>query len=102
MMKSAGGTKPDPQILVQMHFSILISIICVITASLSHVAHGDIGDLQPWLVKTRRDLHRIPELGFQEILTSQYIMSILDGLNISYRSVGRISVRDTNIPCMHA
>ena len=82
-----------------MHSGVIISILCLITASLSHVAHGNIDDLQPWLVKTRRDLHRIPELGFQEVLTSQYIMAVLDNLNISYRSVGSTAVRDT---CMHA
>ncbi|GAX80498.1 hypothetical protein CEUSTIGMA_g7936.t1 [Chlamydomonas eustigma] len=40
--------------------------------------------LQPWLVKTRRDLHKIPELGFAEHKTSQYLQDVLTSLNITY------------------
>ena len=42
-------------------------------------------DLEPWLIKTRRDLHRIPELGFEEFLTSKYISQALDAMNITYK-----------------
>ena len=33
----------------------------------------------------RRDLHRIPELGFEEELTSAYLRRQLDALGIAYR-----------------
>jgi amidohydrolase len=33
------------------------------------------------IIKIRRDLHRIPELGFEEYKTSSYILSFLDKLN---------------------
>lgn len=41
--------------------------------------------LQSWLVSTRRDLHQIPELGFQEHKTSKYIADFLTHHNISFR-----------------
>lgn len=52
----------------------------------------DIGDLlqesragQDWVVAIRRRLHRIPELGYQEVRTSELIRQTLAGLGISYR-----------------
>lgn len=39
----------------------------------------DIGDE---IIKIRRDLHQIPELGFEEYKTNSYIMKYLDNLNV--------------------
>lgn len=41
--------------------------------------------IQPWLVETRRALHEMPELLYEEVETSQYIRNALDELQISYR-----------------
>lgn len=43
-------------------------------------------DLQPQVVKIRRDLHRIPELGGDLPMTSAYIRDYLDSLGISWRA----------------
>jgi len=43
-------------------------------------------ELQPWLVSTRRQLHLIPELGFKEFKTSQYIQDFLKEHNITYQA----------------
>lgn len=40
---------------------------------------------QEWMVGIRRELHRIPELGYQEFRTSELIRKALDELGISYR-----------------
>ena len=40
--------------------------------------------LAPWLTKTRRDLHKIPEPGFEEFETQAYIMRALDEMKIPY------------------
>ena len=42
-------------------------------------------DLQPQVVKIRRDLHRIPELGGDLPLTSAYIRNFLDSINVRWR-----------------
>ncbi|KAG1672051.1 hypothetical protein FOA52_008927 [Chlamydomonas sp. UWO 241] len=42
--------------------------------------------LQPWLISTRRALHRIPELGFEEFKTAAYIEGFLKEQNISYEA----------------
>ena len=46
-----------------------------------------------WLVELRRDLHRIPELGYQEEKTAAKICQVLDQLDIPYQSaVGKTGV----------
>ena len=39
-----------------------------------------------WIVGLRRELHRFPELGYQEVKTSQLVRDTLDKLRISYES----------------
>src|SRR5262245_11392034 len=38
-----------------------------------------------WMVAIRRELHQYPELGYQEVRTSQLVRRTLDELGISYR-----------------
>lgn len=38
-----------------------------------------------WMINVRRQLHRQPELGFQEFNTSKYIREVLDELKIPYQ-----------------
>ena len=42
-------------------------------------------DQQEWIVAIRRELHRFPELGYQEIRTSALIRRKLDELGITYQ-----------------
>ncbi len=42
------------------------------------------GDLLPWLIEIRRDLHRHPELGLEEHRTSSRIQALLDELGIEH------------------
>ncbi len=44
--------------------------------------------IEPWLVATRRELHRIPEPGNEERETSAAIGAILDQLEISHVNIG--------------
>ena len=56
-----------------------------------------------WLVELRRDLHRIPELGYKEEKTTAKICQILDELRIPYQtSVGKTGVVDTVVIIMAA
>lgn len=41
-------------------------------------------DIEDWIIEHRRELHKIPELLFNEEKTSAKIRSVLDGLNIPY------------------
>lgn len=41
------------------------------------------------VIRWRRDLHKIPEIGFELEQTSQYIKSVLDQLGIAYRTAAR-------------
>ena len=41
-------------------------------------------NIAPWIVETRRALHRIPEPGFEEFKTQAYLKSALDALGIPY------------------
>lgn len=45
--------------------------------------------IQPWLVQTRRLLHTMPELFYEEHNTSATIRRYLDDLRIPHKSVGR-------------
>jgi len=40
--------------------------------------------LEHWLIKTRREFHKHPELGFQEVWTTARIAEILSDLNIEF------------------
>lgn len=42
--------------------------------------------LFPWMVEIRRNLHRNPELSFQEFETAEFIRSQLDALGIAHRT----------------
>lgn len=42
--------------------------------------------MAPWLTQTRRDLHKIPEPGFEERQTQAYIMRALDEMKIPYET----------------
>ena len=52
------------------------------------------------LKKFRRDLHQIPELGFEEFKTQAYILNALDGLDCKIETVGTGTILyfDTNSP----
>lgn len=43
-------------------------------------------------VKVRRDLHKIPEIGFEEVKTSQYICNYLDNLGLTYKKVANTGI----------
>ena len=43
-------------------------------------------EIAPWVVETRRALHRIPETGFSEFKTQAMIEKTLDGLGIPYET----------------
>ncbi len=42
--------------------------------------------IQEWIVERRRQLHRHPELMYEEVKTSQLVRDTLDELGVSYRS----------------
>lgn len=42
-------------------------------------------EIENWIVEIRRELHRHPELMYEEVRTSQLVRKTLDGLGISYR-----------------
>ncbi|KAK7231812.1 IAA-amino acid conjugate hydrolase [Aureococcus anophagefferens] len=45
---------------------------------------NDAGDHMPWVVETRRELHRMPELLFDEHMTSGKIASVLASLGVNF------------------
>ena len=70
------------------------SLVCIIAlqldfgftvASQSIDFQAEASRIQPWLVETRRALHEMPELLYEEVKTSRYIRNALDDLGISYR-----------------
>ncbi|MEG0145439.1 MAG: amidohydrolase, partial [Clostridia bacterium] len=40
--------------------------------------------IEPWMIETRRQLHQIPELGFEEFETQKLIMGKLEALGIPF------------------
>lgn len=48
----------------------------------------DAWDIRPWLVKTRRTLHRKPELGNKEFQTADFIESLLGEMDVEYVRTG--------------
>jgi IAA-amino acid hydrolase len=57
-----------------------------------------------WITEIRRELHRFPELGYQEIRTGTLIRKKLDELGISYRfpvaETGVVAVIGSGGPCV--
>lgn len=51
---------------------------------LQSLIRAQLSNLQPFLSKTRRDLHRFPELMYQEERTSGYIQEALTSLGVPY------------------
>lgn len=49
-------------------------------------------ELNDQAIKVRRDLHKIPESGFNEIQTSEYICNYLNNENISFVRMGKTAV----------
>src|SRR5689334_8916001 len=61
--------------------------------------------IRDWIVDIRRELHQHPELGFEEVKTSQLVRQKLDELRIRYRypmaETGELgSLCDGNDPCV--
>jgi len=52
----------------------------------------EIKALEDYAIKHRRGLHKIPELGFNEYKTSQYIKSVLKTLGIPYKESAKTGV----------
>jgi IAA-amino acid hydrolase len=50
----------------------------------NHVYHQDALAIQDWVVKLRRQLHRFPELMYDEVKTSALVRQTLDELKIAY------------------
>lgn len=64
-------------------------------------------ELEHWLIKTRREFHQHPELGFQEVWTTARIAEILSDLNLEVRLfddmtgvVGLLRFSDDPGPCI--
>ena len=63
--------------------------------------------MEHWLIKTRREFHQHPELGFQEVWTTTRIAEILSDLNIEVQLfddmtgvVGLLRFSDAPGPCI--
>ncbi len=57
------------------------------------VIHETIAQLKPSLIEMRRDFHRHPELGFQEVRTSKKLADFLEGLGLEVtRGVAKTGV----------
>lgn len=50
-----------------------------------HVYHQDALGIQSWIVQLRRQLHRFPEVMYEEVKTSQLVRQTLDQLGIAYQ-----------------
>lgn len=53
-----------------------------------HEVLSESRSIEPWLIATRRELHRIPEPGNEEYATSGAVCAALDGLGIPYSRIG--------------
>ncbi|MDA1052719.1 MAG: amidohydrolase [Planctomycetota bacterium] len=51
----------------------------------NHVYHQDALAIQTWIVQLRRQLHRFPEVMYEEVKTSQLVRQTLDQLGIAYQ-----------------
>jgi len=52
---------------------------------LSRRWYGEAQTIRDWIVQTRRELHRFPELGYEEVHTSRLVRTTLDELQVPYR-----------------
>lgn len=50
-----------------------------------HTFHAEALEIQDWIVKLRRQMHRFPEVMYQEVRTSQLVRETLDQLGIAYQ-----------------
>lgn len=48
--------------------------------------------LEKYVIKTRRALHKIPEPGFEEVKTQEYIQKELDRFGLSYEKYGKTGI----------
>lgn len=54
---------------------------------------NDIENSNQWFINTRRELHKIPELDFELPKTTKYVTSLLDEMNIPYKTgIGRSGI----------
>jgi len=44
--------------------------------------------IKDWVIQQRRELHKIPELGYKEFKTSAYIQKVLNKLGFKFQTVG--------------
>jgi amidohydrolase len=51
-----------------------------------------IDSIYPWMVETRRHIHRHPELSFQEFETADFICQTLDSLGVDHRRIATTGV----------
>ena len=51
-------------------------------------AESEVLKILPFMVKHRRELHKIPELGYEEFKTSAYIQGVLKDLGFKFVTVG--------------
>lgn len=81
------GLEADP--------SSLTRLLRIPSAGLITRLVADVPSLEPWLIETRRELHRHPELGWREIETTRYIVRELQELGFRVVS-GRELLGDAN------
>lgn len=67
--------------------------------------YNDAAGIRDWIVATRRELHRFPELMYEEVQTSRLVRKTLDELHIPYRyplaETGVVAtLGDGNGPCV--
>ncbi|MCK5763897.1 MAG: amidohydrolase [Clostridiales bacterium] len=49
-------------------------------------------NIQDDIIKYRRELHKIPEKGFEEYKTQEYIMNFLENMNVEYEKVAKTGI----------
>ncbi len=52
----------------------------------NHQVYKQAREIQDWIVDLRRQLHRHPELQFEEVKTNQLVCETLDELGVAYTS----------------